>query len=200
MKNEKLSKVNERLNELESRKDNLQSEVKEILQAVEDSIQAYAMGEVDEATVQKAKSILEAKTKEIGELEEMIQRVRAVRESVVIESIPFIKTDREKKVEAIQKRYDSKIPEVIAARNELLKKQYELGQIAREVSSANNEFNAVMIELGESPSLYGATLNESKVFSPQGFTNESDCIGVLENVQKQAYSGNLPQWVGGGSK
>ncbi|MGG3556271.1 hypothetical protein ABES23_06155 [Peribacillus frigoritolerans] len=197
MKNEKLSKVNERLNELEAKKDNLQSEVNEILQAVEDSVQAYAMKDVDEATVEKAKSILDAKTKEIKETEEMIQRVKGVRKSVVLESIPFIKSDREKKVEAIQKRYDAKVSEVIEARNSFLRKMAELGSIRNEVGSANNEFNAVMIELGESPSIYGAALNEVKTFSPKGFTSEADCLGVKERVQTQAYSGNLPQWVGG---
>ena len=127
LENEKLTKVNERLSELEAKKETIQSEINEILQAVEDSVQAYAMGEVSEEDVQKVEDLLQAKTDEIKKIDEMIQRVKGVRKAVALESIPFVKEARAKKVEAIQKEYDKKVTEVIKARNEFLRKLAELG-------------------------------------------------------------------------
>ncbi|MGX6441864.1 hypothetical protein ACWM35_01355 [Neobacillus sp. K501] len=195
--NEKFTKVNERIKELESKKAAVQGEINEILTAVEKSIEAYALGEVDEKDVKKAEQLLQEKTKEIADLEEMIQRVKGVRKSVAIESVPFVKEARKKKVEAIQKKYDSKIPEVIAARNEFLKQLAELGRIAKEVGGVNSEFNSIMVELGEKPSVYGSAIDERAVISG-GWTLEKDCLGVEENLQLRVYkSGVVPQEFGG---
>ncbi len=193
-KDEKLTKVNERLQELEARKESLQNEVNEILEAVENSIESYALGEVDDKDVEKVKALLESKTKEIEDVDEMIAKIKAVRKSVVVETIPFVKEARQKKVANIQKEYNEKTKEVIEARNEFLRKLAELGTIKDKVGEANAEFNAVMVEMGEQPSVYGAALNEVPVISG-GYTLAKDCLGVEESVQKEAYKGNLPDWV-----
>ncbi|MDP9742865.1 UNVERIFIED_ORG: DNA repair exonuclease SbcCD ATPase subunit [Bacillus sp. B2I3] len=203
MKNEKLSKVNERLNELEMKKDNLQNEVNEILQAVEDSVQAYAMGDVDELTVQKAKSILEAKTTEIKETEEMIQRVKGVRKSVLIESIPFINSDRDKKVEAIQKEVDNAVKEALEAREVYTRKLAAVGQARNKVNAASVEYNDLMRELGERPfeeqvkvpSVYPETITIGMHLSQ---VEEKTALGLSKATQEAAAKrGILPQWVGG---
>lgn len=193
-KNEKLTKVNERLSELEAKKETLQNEVNEILEVVESSIEAYALGEVEEKDVEKVKALLEAKTKEIEEIEEMIAKVKVVRESVVVETIPFVKEARQKKIEKIQKEYDDKAKEVIEARNEFLRKLAELGTIKNKIGEANNEYNAIMIGMGEKPSIYGSAINEITLISG-GYTLEKDCLGVEEIVQKQIYAGNIPSWI-----
>jgi DNA repair exonuclease SbcCD ATPase subunit len=195
--NEKLSKVNERLKELEAKKEAVQSEVNEIIEALSETDKRYSFGEIDLKDVKKAEQLLQAKTKEIADLEEMIQRVKGVRKSVAIESVPFVKEARAKKIEAIQKNYDSKVSEVITARNEFLKHLAELGRIAKEVGGVNSEFNSIMVELGENPSVYGSAINEKPVISG-GYTAAEVCLGVEENIQKQIYnSGIVPNGFGG---
>jgi DNA repair exonuclease SbcCD ATPase subunit len=195
--NEKLTKVNERIKELEDKKAALQSEMNEILEAIEKTIESYALGDVDEQDVEKAKELLEVKTNEIKEIDELIQRVKAVRKSVALESVPFVKEARAKKVEAIQKRYDEQATKVIEARNAFLRELAELGRVAKEVGSVNAEFNNVMRELGEQPARFGAAINERTIISG-GWTREEDCLGVEENLQKQVYkSGVIPKLFGG---
>ncbi|PRS16526.1 hypothetical protein C6W27_08990 [Bacillus paralicheniformis] len=193
--NEKLKKVNERLSELTEKRESLQNEVNEILQAVEDSVQSYALGEVSEEDVQKAEQLLQEKTEEIKKTDEMIQRVQSIRKSVAVESIPLVKEQRRKKVEKIQSKYDKKAAEVIEARNEFLRKLGELGDMKKEVGNVNNEFNSVMVELGENPSAYGAALNEHLVIFERNVTKEADCLGLTEQIQKATYkSGNVPNF------
>ncbi|AQX56043.1 hypothetical protein [Priestia flexa] len=196
-KNEKLEKVNEQLTKLESKRNDIVKSIEEMEAALEQTVELFALGEISQKDIEEAHDFLKVRRQELADVERMIAKVSQVRKKVAIETIPFVKEQRRKKVEAIQKKYDLKISKVIEAKNAFLRELAELGTIRNEVGSANNEFNDVMIEIGENPSQYGEVLNERKVFSPQGFTSEADCLGIKEDVQKQAYSGNVPSWVGG---
>ncbi|KXH87371.1 hypothetical protein [Sporosarcina sp. HYO08] len=197
IKNEKLEKINARLKEVEAKRDAIQSEVDEIEAALSQSVALYAMGEVDEKDIQAAKQLLHEKKIEFAEVEEMISRIRAVRKTVAIESIPFVKESRKKKVAAIQKKYVDQIEHVHKARAKFLEELAALGKIKNEVGSINFEYNDLMQELGGKGDVYGAAINERTVISG-GFTSPTYCLGVDERTQKQSYaSGSVPHGLGG---
>lgn len=204
--NEKLSKVNERISELESKREALQGEVNEILQAVSDSIEAYAKMEVDEATVQKAKEILEAKTKEIGELDEMISRVKGVRKSVALESIPFVKEARSKRVEAINKESFEAEIELKKAIAEVFLCHNKISKIRSKASNLNNSYEGTLTELGEKNVIrLGGSSLAFKSFedlalnpNPSYFGEEEASkmmISFPDWAAGRAIKGYLPQWV-----
>jgi hypothetical protein len=98
---------------------------------------------------EKAKELLEAKTNEIKEIDELIQRVKAVRKSVVIESVPLVSEWRLKQIEAIQSEVNTAVQEALKAREIYVKSLAKIGQAAKKIDAANDDYNAIMRELGE---------------------------------------------------
>lgn len=195
-KNEKVDKINEQMKKLEDKKTEIEKAISDMETALDQTVELYALGEITDKDVEEAHDFLKARRAELLDVERMIQRVASVRRKAAIESLPFVKDAKAKKLEKIQSEYDKKVESVFTARNEFLKELAELGQIKSKVNSVNNEFNDIMTELGETPSIYGGVINERKLYSPEGFTNEADCLGIKEERQKRAYSGELPNWVG----
>lgn len=191
--NEKLTKINERITELNEKREKLQGEIDEILEAVSQSVEAYAMGEVDEETVEKAKAALDEKTKEVEQIDEMLERVKGVRKSVAMESVPFVKEARLKKVEKLQKEYDKKVIEVREARNAFIRKMAELGAIDSKVGDANHEYNSIMRDMDAKTDDYGKSIHKAPVVSG-GYTVEAECIGVSEATQNEAAAGIVPHY------
>ncbi|CAI9391344.1 hypothetical protein ACTNDN_18990 [Niallia sp. HCP3S3_B10] len=200
--NEKLTKVNERIKELEDKKAAVQSEMNEILEAIEKTIESYALGDVDEQDVEKAKELLEAKKNEIKEIDELIQRVKAVRKSVVMDSVPLVREWRQKQVETVQAEVNKAVQEALKAREIYVKSLAKIGQAAKKIDTANDDYNAIMRELGEReiqggvniPSIYP----EQIMIGLYGSTiEESTAIGLSKETQEAAVKkGILPYWVG----
>lgn len=199
-KNERLDKVNEKIEEATLKAEKLQSEIDEINLALTQTFELYAVGDIDEADVQAAEKLLHEKKTKLASTIEMIGKLKAVRKPIAVESIPFVKEARAKKTEAIQKKYDDQVKNVHKARAAFLEELAALGRIKSEVSSINVEYNDLMVEMGESPTVYGAAINETAVISG-GFTSPHKALGVDEITQKQTYtSGSVPKDYRGDSK
>ncbi|MED3624678.1 hypothetical protein P4482_15220 [Neobacillus thermocopriae] len=200
--NDKLTKVNQRIKELEDKKAAVQGEMKKILEAIEKTIESYAVGDVDEKDVEKAKELLEAKKNEIKEIDELIQRVKAVRKSVVVESVPLVREWRQKQVETIQSEINKAVQEALKARENYVHALAKIGQAAKKIDAPNAKYNAIMREIGE------REINDGVNFPPiypeqimiglYGSTiEESTAIGLSKETQEAAVKkGILPNWVG----
>ncbi|WP_152910815.1 MULTISPECIES: hypothetical protein [unclassified Bacillus (in: firmicutes)] len=174
----------------------------EILEAIEKTIESYALGDVDEQDVEKAKELLEAKKNEIKEIDELIQRVKAVRKSVVMDSVPLVREWRQKQVETVQAEVNKAVQEALKAREIYVKSLAKIGQAAKKIDTANDDYNAIMRELGEReiqggvniPSIYP----EQIMIGLYGSTiEESTAIGLSKETQEAAVKkGILPYWVG----
>lgn len=184
--NEKLEKVNEKLAELKDKRESIANEIEEINNAMEQTFELYAIQEINEQDVEKAKILLDEKRKEYAENEEMIQKVEGVRRKVAVDSVPFVKQHRENKRKEIQSEYDGKVSEVIEARNAFMKKLAELGQVKNKIGSVNLEYNQVMNELGKEGDTYGVAIGEKTIIS-NGWTPKDECLGVTETDQRQAH-------------
>jgi len=197
-----LETIKAKISELENKKETLSTEIAELSQAINDSFEDLIQGKVDEKTLDKAKEKYKSLTTELEKTEEYIQRAIAVRKKLASEKfIPFAKERREKKIKEGQERYEKQADVVRQSIKNLLQEQAKLGQIRNEtVSKANNEFNDVMIALGENPDIYGLPIHEVTVIS-NGYTADKDAIGVNEKIQKSTYSsGKVPHWAAGDSE
>ncbi|MFE4522003.1 hypothetical protein ACFRCQ_07570 [Cytobacillus firmus] len=186
--------IKNKIVELETKKKELAAEIAEISKAIEDSFEDLLLGKVDEKTIDQAKELFEEKTEELRKTEEYIQRAKIARRKFAFEKvIPFAKDKREKQVQEAQKKYNDQVKNVHKARAAFLEELAKLGKVRGDVGKANSEFNQMLVDMGESPQQYGATLTEKPIVSG-GWTNEKECLGVAENVQKSVYSsGNIPQ-------
>lgn len=190
-----LENIKSKISELENQKEVLQTEIAELSTAIEDSFEDLLLGRVDESTIDKAKDVYESKTKELQRVTELLERAKIARKKLAIEKIvPFARDNRQKKVAAIQAKYDKQIEAVRKARAAFLSELATLGKIKQEVGGVNQEFNDVLRDMGEQPHVYGAAISET-VIIPNGWTREKDATGASEDTQKQVYaSGNVPSW------
>lgn len=195
-----LETIKTKIAELEAKKEALTAELGELSQAIHDSFEDLLLGKVDEATIDAAKGKFEALSAELTKTEEYIQRANAVRKQLAVAKfIPFAKENRQKRTAEIQAKYDEQIKAVHQARKAFLDELAALGKIRKEVSSANDEFNSIMRDIGEEPSAYGTAIQERAVIGGE-WTTEAAALGIKENTQRQIYSsGIVPNDFGGDS-
>ncbi|MEK4406676.1 hypothetical protein MKZ26_20130 [Sporosarcina sp. FSL K6-6792] len=205
--NEKLTKVNERIKEIVVKRDALNGEITIILQAIEDSVQAYAMGDVDEETVKKVEDLLRDKSFEVKQLDEMLQRVKGVRKTIAFDSIPLVRQARVKKVEAVDNEWNEVERRMKKAQAEVFLCYHELSKIKGKANSLMRSYDGLMLELGND-NRNDRTQGKSKAFqsfddiptnpNPSYFGEEVGTqvsYSIPDWATKMALTGYLPDWV-----
>lgn len=186
--NEKLDNVNKKIEEIQAEIETLQAKVEEGNQAFSELYEKFILDEVKESELKKAEKAVEKDTAELLTLTNMLEKLKALKKKVLVESVPFVKEAKAKKLAKIQAEYDAKIEEVHAAREAFTEKLSEIGRIKNKVHSIDFEYNEVMEEADEKVSFYGSAINE-RVVIPAGYTSTADALGISEAQQKQYYGG-----------
>ncbi|MCQ6277306.1 hypothetical protein JMM81_20750 [Bacillus sp. V3B] len=201
-KNEKVEKVNEQLAKLEEKRGGIVKTIEEMEAALEQTVELFALGQISDQDLEEASDFLKARRQELSEVERMIAKVGSVKKKVAIESIPFIREQRAKKVESAQKNVDKSVKEALEAREFYVRKLAAIGQAAKEVDPANSQYNDFMESLGQNRS--DLSVNIPHVFPETVKVGlhvsqflEIDSIGLSKKTQEDAVkSGILPHWVG----
>lgn len=202
LENERLTNINKRLDELEAKKAKLETELNEMLDLIEQAAEQYAIGEIGDKEYKKAESLLKAKSEEIADVEKMIEKVKGVKKAVLLQSLPIVKQYYKKKEDEARKAIEKEEAELLKAKKAFLMAIYKYGEKRREINNKlkkhNFEVNELLHEIGESE--YFGNVGESVVIGNTFYKPEQEMIGLSEQTQRDAFKGNLPDWVKGESK
>lgn len=192
--NDKLDEIKVKLAELNTKKGELIQDIAELNSMLSVKVDLFIAGKITEADIKAAETLLFEKKAELQDVDSLIERVMAVKKKVAFESLPLIAPARDRKRDALQKKYDALIPEIIEARNAFIRKLAEGAQIAEKMGDTNYEYNDIMRELGGKVSTYGKQVNKVAVFN-RGWASAGEQLGITEQLQIEAgLGGKIPDW------
>lgn len=207
IENERLNKVNEKIEEATVKAEKLQVEIDKIELALAETFAQYAVGDIDEKEIKAAEKLLHEKKIELATTIGMIQKLKAVRKPIALETIPLVRKTRQKKIDAIDAEWDAKVKKLKNAQAELLLCLEDLSKTRRKANSIAGEFADIVRELdpnGNHTGLRGKSdafrdYRELPINPNRAYFGDEKALemsfAIPEWAAKNALAGNLPQWV-----
>lgn len=206
-RNEKVEKIKEQLEKLSTKKGEIEKVISDMEEALNQTVELYATGKVGVKDIEEANGFLKERHQELADVERMIERVESVKNKVQVESIPLVKVARQKKIDAIDKEWETKNKELKRKQAEVLLCLNDLSKIRHKAKSITKGYVELMNELdpeGNHKKFAGKSLafreyEELPLNPNHAYFGENKALemsfSIPEWAVKKALAGNLPQWV-----